>query len=204
MLMLLSSCFPLPADSASSRAIEGSIEEIMARYVNLPEHERGRLHNQEYLHRALAKLKGETDRSYQVASGPVSADSQVEELQQEILRMKSQLEDMDRRLRENSNGMDNMGLQQSSTLGLQGPNIQLDDETSPSSGMDDDDNPAQFGHFIPDVNLSPWIQFYPTDSLKYVLLRFAGNGTYPDAEPRERAHIEPFLSQLMPSNQDRI
>ncbi|KAG5542053.1 hypothetical protein RHGRI_021785 [Rhododendron griersonianum] len=58
-----------------------------------------RLHNQEYLHRALAKLKGETDRSYQVPSSPVSADSQVEELQQEILRMKSQLEDMDRRLR---------------------------------------------------------------------------------------------------------
>ncbi|XP_058223958.1 uncharacterized protein LOC131333446 [Rhododendron vialii] len=97
-------------------------------------------------------------------------------------------------IRENSNGMDNnMGLQQSSTLGLQGPNIQLDDETSPSSGMDDDDNPAQFGHFNPDVNLSPWIQFYPT-----------GNGPYPDAEPRERAHLEPFLSQLMPLNQDRI
>ncbi|KAL7205126.1 hypothetical protein ACSBR2_018113 [Camellia fascicularis] len=34
-----------------------SMEEIMARYVNLPEHERGRLHNQEYLQRALAKLK---------------------------------------------------------------------------------------------------------------------------------------------------
>ncbi|KAI8548613.1 hypothetical protein RHMOL_Rhmol07G0286800 [Rhododendron molle] len=97
-------------------------------------------------------------------------------------------------IRENSNGMDNnMGLEQFSTLGLQGPNIQLDDETSPSSGMDDDDNPAQFGHLIPDVNLSPWIQFYPT-----------GNGPYPDAEPREQAHLEPFLSQLMPLNQYRI
>ncbi|KAH7846603.1 hypothetical protein Vadar_015975 [Vaccinium darrowii] len=269
-----------------------SIEEIMARYLNLPEHERGRLHNQEYLHRALAKLKGETDRSYQVAS-PVSADSQVEELQQEILRCKSQLEDMDRRLRifegdpsemttlceaqyreqileetlkcvrirrqvleENydfsnpettsqmqqlsaeslnvngfvarnpnnildwlppqkdpqvqimkfldSNGLlplregiDNM-LPPSSTLGLQGQNIQMEDQTSPSSGMEDDhDNiqhpQPQFGQFIPDPNLSPWIEFYPT-----------GNGPYSDAEPRERALLELFLSQLTPSNQNHI
>ncbi|KAK3011699.1 hypothetical protein RJ639_011649 [Escallonia herrerae] len=76
-----------------------SFEEIMARYVDLPEHERGRLHNQEYLQRALGKLKVEADRSHQAASSPVSVDSQLEEIQQEIFRCKSQLEDMERRLR---------------------------------------------------------------------------------------------------------
>ncbi|KAL7207904.1 hypothetical protein ACSBR1_029787 [Camellia fascicularis] len=49
-----------------------SMEEIMARYVNLPEHERGR---------------------------PVNADSQLEEIQQEIHRSRSQLEEMEKRLR---------------------------------------------------------------------------------------------------------
>ncbi|GFS35239.1 AGAMOUS-like 66 [Actinidia rufa] len=66
-----------------------SIEEILLRYLNLPEHERSR---------ALGKLWKEEDRSYQEAS-PVSADSQIEEVQQEILRCKSQLEDMEKRLR---------------------------------------------------------------------------------------------------------
>ncbi|XP_052189849.1 agamous-like MADS-box protein AGL104 [Diospyros lotus] len=68
-----------------------SIEDVVSRYLNLPEHERGR---------ALAKLKveAEADKRYQAAS-PVSADSQMEELQQEIFRCKSQLEEMEKRLR---------------------------------------------------------------------------------------------------------
>ncbi|XP_027149857.1 agamous-like MADS-box protein AGL104 [Coffea eugenioides] len=75
-----------------------SLEEIMARYLNLPEHERGRLHNQEYLEKALGKLKSEADRTNQDVS-PVSVDSQIEEIQQEILRYKSQMEDMEKKLR---------------------------------------------------------------------------------------------------------
>ncbi|XP_059454904.1 agamous-like MADS-box protein AGL104 [Corylus avellana] len=75
-----------------------SIEEILKRYVNHPENERGRLHNQEYLRRVLGKLKGEADRTYQEAS-PASSNSQLEEIQQEILSCKSQLEDMENRLR---------------------------------------------------------------------------------------------------------
>ncbi|RVW40390.1 Agamous-like MADS-box protein AGL104 [Vitis vinifera] len=76
-----------------------SIEEIMTRYVNLPEHERGRLHNQEFLQRALGKLKSEANRTYQAAASPMSTDSQLEEIQQEILKYKSQLDDMQKRLR---------------------------------------------------------------------------------------------------------
>ncbi|XP_057502217.1 agamous-like MADS-box protein AGL104 isoform X2 [Actinidia eriantha] len=260
-----------------------SIEDILLRYVNLPEHERGRLHNQEYLHRALDKLRKEEDRSYQEAS-PVSADSKIEEIQQEILRCKSQLEDMEKRLRvfegdaseittlceaqynENileealkrvriqkqtleekydyfnaqstsqvnlppervsldgfvtrdpnhmldwlqpqrdpqvqimnfldSNGLlpmrdDSHGIESiltpTSTF-LNGQNMQLEDQTSPSSGMEDDDNMKQphFGQVI-DVNLSPWTQLYPT-----------GNGPFSAAQPRERALLELFLSQFNP------
>ncbi|KAE8100104.1 hypothetical protein FH972_018031 [Carpinus fangiana] len=58
-----------------------------------------RLHNQEYLRRVLGKLKGEADRTYQEASSPASSNSQLEEIQREILSCKSQLEDMENRLR---------------------------------------------------------------------------------------------------------
>eukprot|EP00257_Ricinus_communis_P014749 XP_015572503.1 agamous-like MADS-box protein AGL104 isoform X1 [Ricinus communis] len=75
-----------------------SIEEILMRYVNLPEHERGRLHNQEFLQRALGKLKAEGDQSHRATSPPI-ADGQLEELQQEITRFKSQVEEMEKQLR---------------------------------------------------------------------------------------------------------
>ncbi|CAL5418080.1 unnamed protein product [Camellia sinensis] len=68
-----------------------SMEEIMARYVNLPEHERGR--------RALAKLKDHNNYQAGAASSPVNADSQLEEIQQEIHRSRSQLEEMEKRLK---------------------------------------------------------------------------------------------------------
>ncbi|KAL8494526.1 hypothetical protein ACS0TY_025367 [Phlomoides rotata] len=64
-----------------------SIEEIMTRY---------------YLLRALGKLKTEADRAnYKAAtSSPASIiDSQIEEMQQELLRYKCQLDEMERKLR---------------------------------------------------------------------------------------------------------
>ncbi|KAJ9166298.1 hypothetical protein P3X46_021072 [Hevea brasiliensis] len=76
-----------------------SIEEILTRYVNLPEHERGRLHKQEFLEKALGKLKAEGDRNHQAASNPAITDSQLEEFQQEIVRFKSQVEDMEKQIR---------------------------------------------------------------------------------------------------------
>ncbi|XP_022873168.1 agamous-like MADS-box protein AGL104 isoform X2 [Olea europaea var. sylvestris] len=76
-----------------------SMEEIMTRYVNLPEHERGKLQNQEYLQRALGKFKSEADRTYQPATSPASVDCQLEEMQQEIFKCRCQLEDMEKKLR---------------------------------------------------------------------------------------------------------
>ncbi|KAK1392377.1 agamous-like MADS-box protein AGL66 [Heracleum sosnowskyi] len=63
------------------------LEEIIERYVNLPEHERGRL---------IAKLKEQADENRQAS--PVSADSQLEDLQEELKSTKSQLEDVEKRL----------------------------------------------------------------------------------------------------------
>ncbi|KAL7265707.1 hypothetical protein ACSBR1_003484 [Camellia fascicularis] len=51
-----------------------------------------------YLQRALAKLKDHN--TYQAgAASPVNADSQLEEIQQEIHRSRSQLEEMEKRLK---------------------------------------------------------------------------------------------------------
>ncbi|XP_039050206.1 uncharacterized protein LOC120191302 [Hibiscus syriacus] len=66
-----------------------SIEEILEKYVNLPEHERGRLRNKELLVKTLGKLRDEAD-------SPVSSDSK--ELQQEIVECKFRIADMQKRL----------------------------------------------------------------------------------------------------------
>ncbi|XP_031267220.1 agamous-like MADS-box protein AGL104 [Pistacia vera] len=109
-----------------------SIEEILARYVNLPEHERGRrLHNQEFLQRAVGKLMGEANQTYQEASNPMTVHSHIEvfscmnsisillliiilsfncygeplqmdelqDIQQEIRKYRSQIQNMEKRLR---------------------------------------------------------------------------------------------------------
>ncbi|GAA0171449.1 MADS box transcription factor [Lithospermum erythrorhizon] len=87
-----------PSGRVSTFSGSKSIEEIMERYLNLPEHERGRLQNQEYLMRALGKSRYEAERAYQIQSPP-SVDSPFEDLQQEIIRCKNQMEDLERRLR---------------------------------------------------------------------------------------------------------
>ncbi|GLT58874.1 hypothetical protein SLA2020_317350 [Shorea laevis] len=80
-----------------------SIEEILARYINLPEHERGRLKDKEFLvlQKALGKLRDDqNEQAYQVASNPtVSTDSQLEEIQQEMVQLRSQIAVMEKRLR---------------------------------------------------------------------------------------------------------
>lgn len=89
-----------PSGRASIFSGSRSIEEIMARYINLPEHERGRLQNQEYLERALGKLKSEAqEHQIQNQASPASGDSQVEEIQQEIVRCKSHMNELEKRLR---------------------------------------------------------------------------------------------------------
>ncbi|KAK6160641.1 hypothetical protein DH2020_004022 [Rehmannia glutinosa] len=264
-----------------------SIEDIMARYVNLPEHERGRLQNQEYLQRALGKLKSEADRTYQAASRKYNPEyDEIQEIQQEIIKCKCQLEDMEKRLRiyegdpaeimslceaeyreqileENLKQIrvrkhvlqdyNSPGVQTSQVMNLPSENIDVNvlatrnpdnvldwlpqrdpqvqilnfldsngllpmrdepqrldnilppsltlvhapslhvyNHLSPSRSMEDDTHRPDFGQAI-DVNLSPWAELYPT-----------GNDPFPTAQPRERALLELFLSQLTPVDQDHI
>nr|KJB58586.1 hypothetical protein B456_009G216900 [Gossypium raimondii] len=76
-----------------------SIEEILGRYVNLPEHERGRLRNKEFLIKALGKLRDEADQTSQPTSSPECINPQLEEFQQEIISCKSRIANMEKRLR---------------------------------------------------------------------------------------------------------
>ncbi|XP_048436168.1 agamous-like MADS-box protein AGL104 isoform X1 [Pyrus x bretschneideri] len=77
-----------------------SIEETLARYINLPANQRGRQHNQEFLQSVLGKLWREADQTYQATSPMSGTDSdQLEEIQQDIVCCKSQLEEMGNRLR---------------------------------------------------------------------------------------------------------
>ncbi|XVE94984.1 hypothetical protein REPUB_Repub02eG0057500 [Reevesia pubescens] len=259
-----------------------SIEEILGRYVNLPEHERGRLRNKEFLLKALGNLRDEADQTYQAASSPTSTDSQLEECQQEILKYKSQIVDMEKRLRIfegeiseittltqaeyheqileetlkqvllrkqvlqekysssprpppttqvhlppetgdvsgfvtgnsssildwipqrdpqvhivnflDSNGLlpprdqseavaENIFAQQSTTLLHGDQEINVDDQLSPRSGLENNNNNVQrpeFGQVNIDVNLSPWThQLYPT-----------GNDPFRDGQPGGRALLE--------------
>ncbi|GLJ29494.1 hypothetical protein SUGI_0581390 [Cryptomeria japonica] len=73
------------------------IEDVITRYVNLPEHERGRLQNQEFLNRALKKLKCDSELANHLAS-PGNIPN-VEELQREINTWRLQLADAESRLR---------------------------------------------------------------------------------------------------------
>nr|XP_043606274.1 agamous-like MADS-box protein AGL104 isoform X2 [Erigeron canadensis] len=88
-----------PSGRASIFSGSGSVEEIMSRYINLPEHERGKLQNQEYLERALGRLKSEAQDHQNLASSPASGESRAEEIQQEIVRCKSHMIEMEKRLR---------------------------------------------------------------------------------------------------------
>nr|GEW06817.1 agamous-like MADS-box protein AGL104 isoform X1 [Tanacetum cinerariifolium] len=89
-----------PSGRASVFSGSRSIEEIMARYINLPEHERGKLQNQEYLERALGRLKTEAQEHHsQNHASHLNADSQLEDIQQEIIQCKSHMLEMEKRLR---------------------------------------------------------------------------------------------------------
>ncbi|XP_031120572.1 agamous-like MADS-box protein AGL104 [Ipomoea triloba] len=74
-----------------------SMEDILMRFLNLPEQDRGRLQNQEYLRRVVDKLKSES--SDNAAPSPVNgADSQIAEIQQQFEKCKSRLEEVEQQL----------------------------------------------------------------------------------------------------------
>lgn len=76
-----------------------------------------------------------------------------------------------------------------STL-LRGEEINVDDQLSPRSGLENDNivQRPEFGQVV-DVNLSPWTELYPT-----------GDDSFPDAQPGGRALLELYLSQFTPSS----
>nr|QWX93775.1 MADS-box protein 36 [Cunninghamia lanceolata] len=76
---------------------KSKIEDVIARYVNLPEHERGRLQNQEFLNRALKKLRCDSELANHLASPGNILN--VEELQREINAWRLQLANAESRLR---------------------------------------------------------------------------------------------------------
>ncbi|KAJ8769600.1 hypothetical protein K2173_005203 [Erythroxylum novogranatense] len=75
------------------------IEDVITRYINLPEHDRvGDVQNQEYLLNILKKLKTENELALQAAN-PDSAKSNTEELRQEIFSFQQQLQITEEQLR---------------------------------------------------------------------------------------------------------
>ncbi|KAK6924121.1 Transcription factor, MADS-box [Dillenia turbinata] len=76
------------------------IEDVLSRYINLPDHDRGgTIQNKEYLISTLKKLKTENDIALQLANSPTAINSNVEELQQEVANLRNQLEMAEEQLR---------------------------------------------------------------------------------------------------------
>ncbi|GLJ12370.1 hypothetical protein SUGI_0189530 [Cryptomeria japonica] len=73
------------------------IEDVITRYVNLPEHERGRLQNQELLNKGLKKLNRDGELANHLAS--TGNIPNIEDLQREINTWRLQLADAESRLR---------------------------------------------------------------------------------------------------------
>nr|CAX16992.1 AGL66 protein [Eschscholzia californica] len=75
------------------------IEDVLTRYINLPEHDRGGIiQNREYLIRTLKKLKSESDIALQLAN-PAAINSNIEDLHQEISRHQHEIQMIEERLR---------------------------------------------------------------------------------------------------------
>ncbi|PIA48044.1 hypothetical protein AQUCO_01400554v1 [Aquilegia coerulea] len=74
------------------------IEDVLTRYINLPDHDRGGCLSMQYLIRTLKKLKTESDMALQIAN-PTAVNSHVEQLQQEITRYQQQIQMTEEQIR---------------------------------------------------------------------------------------------------------
>nr|ASZ79974.1 MADS63 [Bambusa multiplex] len=76
------------------------IEDVLARYINIPEHDRGgTIRNREHLVKMLTQLKCESDMAEELTSNKGPINSNIEELQQEIRRYQHQMQLSEERLR---------------------------------------------------------------------------------------------------------
>ncbi|XP_038883364.1 agamous-like MADS-box protein AGL104 [Benincasa hispida] len=75
------------------------IEDVLARYINLPDHDRGSVvHNKEFLLGTLNNLKTENEIALQLVN-PTSSNSNIEELQQEVGTLRHELQHAEQQLR---------------------------------------------------------------------------------------------------------
>ncbi|CAD6339766.1 unnamed protein product [Miscanthus lutarioriparius] len=89
-----------PSNRLSHFSGRRRIEDVITRYINLPEHDRGGVvRNREYLIKMLTQLKCEGDIAEQLAPNKGPVNSNVEELQQEIRTYQHQLQVLEERLR---------------------------------------------------------------------------------------------------------
>lgn len=75
------------------------IEDVLSRYINLPDQERDKgIQNKEYFLRILQQLRSENDVSLHM-SNPGDINSEIEELQQEVCRLQQQLQMAEEQIR---------------------------------------------------------------------------------------------------------
>ncbi|KAK9678641.1 hypothetical protein RND81_11G224900 [Saponaria officinalis] len=88
-----------PSDRLSHFSGRKRIEDVLTRYINLPDHDRGTsVPNREYLLNTLKKLKMENDIALQLAN-PAESNSNLEHLQQEVSNLQHQLQMAEDQLR---------------------------------------------------------------------------------------------------------
>ncbi|KAL0699844.1 hypothetical protein Bca4012_055966 [Brassica carinata] len=88
-----------PSDRLSLFSGKTRIEDVFARFINLPNQEREKdIQSKEYLLRILQQLKTENDIALQITN-PAAIKSDVEELEQEVCRLQQQLQMAEEELR---------------------------------------------------------------------------------------------------------
>ncbi|CAL5051956.1 unnamed protein product [Urochloa decumbens] len=89
-----------PSNRLSHFSGRHRMEDVIERYVNLPEHDRGGIvRNREYLLKMLTQLKCEGDIAEQLTPNKGPVNPNLEELHQEIRKHQHQLQAMEERLR---------------------------------------------------------------------------------------------------------
>ncbi|KAG2605397.1 hypothetical protein PVAP13_4NG076800 [Panicum virgatum] len=89
-----------PSNRLSHFSGRRRIEDVITKYINLPEHDRGGVvRNREYLIKMLTQLKCESDIAEQLTPNKGPVNSNIEELQHEIRKYQHQVQALEERLR---------------------------------------------------------------------------------------------------------
>ncbi|KAG2610740.1 hypothetical protein PVAP13_4KG215200 [Panicum virgatum] len=89
-----------PSNRLSHFSGRRRIEDVITKYINLPEHDRGGIvRNREYLMKMLTQLRCESDIAEQLTPNKGPVNSNIEELQHEIRKYQHQVQALEERLR---------------------------------------------------------------------------------------------------------